>query len=72
VQVPDPAARANWLGNSSELDVVHFGQDAAEVRLPGCAITFARGTADRIAAVTLTGAGAPRGAVARLRYGPRR
>ncbi len=68
VQVPDPAAGASWLGNVFGLDVVHIGQDAAEVRLPGCAMTFARGPADRITAVVLTGRGAPKGSVAGLHY----
>jgi catechol 2,3-dioxygenase-like lactoylglutathione lyase family enzyme len=68
VQVPDPAASASWLGNVFALDVARIGQDAAEVRLPGCAITFACGPADRITAVVLTGPGAPQGSVAGLRY----
>jgi catechol 2,3-dioxygenase-like lactoylglutathione lyase family enzyme len=72
VQVPDPAARANWLGNVFDLDVVHFGQDATEVPLPGCTIAFARGPANRITTVALTGPGAPKGAVAGLRYRPGR
>jgi catechol 2,3-dioxygenase-like lactoylglutathione lyase family enzyme len=68
VEVPDPAASATWLGNVFGLDVVRIGEDAAEVRLPGCAIAFARGPADRITAVVLTGRGAPYGTVAGLRY----
>lgn len=68
VQVPDPAAGASWLGHIFGLDVLRTGQDAIEVRLPGCAITFARGPADRITAVILTGPGAPKGSVAGLRY----
>jgi hypothetical protein len=43
-------------------------RELAEVRLPGCAITFARGPADRITAVVLTGRGAPKGPVAGLHY----
>jgi hypothetical protein len=68
VQVRDPAASASWLGNVFALDAVHIGQDTVEVRLPGCAITFARGPADRITAVLLSGPGAPQGSVAGLRY----
>jgi len=68
VEVPDPPASAGWLGNVFGLDVVRIGQDAAEVRLPGGAISFARGPADRITAVVLTGPGAPKGSVAGLHY----
>jgi catechol 2,3-dioxygenase-like lactoylglutathione lyase family enzyme len=68
VEVPEPTASASWLGDVFGLDVVPISQDAAEVRLPGCAITFARGPADRITAVVLTGRGAPRGSVAGLHY----
>jgi len=67
-QVPDPTASANWLGDVFGLDLVHIGPGAAEVRLPGCAITFAPGPADRITEVVLTGPGAPKGAVAGLRF----
>lgn len=67
-QVPDPAASASWLGDVFALDAVRIGPDAAEVRLPGCPIMFARGLADRITAVVLTGPGAPHGSVAGLRY----
>jgi hypothetical protein len=68
VEVPDPVASAGWLADALGLDVSRTGQDAARVPLPGCAITFARGPADRITAVTLTGPGAPTGSVAGLRY----
>ena len=68
VEVPDPAASAGWLAGVFGLDVVRIGQDAAQVPLPGCAITFAPGPADRITAVIVTGPGAPRGSVAGLRY----
>lgn len=68
VEVPDPPASASWLGDVTGLDVVRTGPDAAEVPLPGCAITFARGPADRITAVVLTGPGAPTGSVAGLHY----
>jgi hypothetical protein len=68
VEVPDPAASATWLADIFGLDVARIGQDVAEVRLPGCAITFARGPADRITAVVLTGPGAPEGPVAGLHY----
>ncbi len=68
VEVPDPAASASWLGDIAGLDVLPIAQDAAEVRLPGCAITFDRGPADRITAVVLTGRGAPSGPVAGLHY----
>lgn len=68
VEVADPAASANWLADIFGLDVVRIGQDVAEVRLPGCAITFARGPADRITAVVLSGPGAPEGPVAGLHY----
>lgn len=68
VDVPDPAASASWLGDVFELDVVRIGQEAAEVRLPGCTITFARGPADRITTVVLTGRSAPTGPAAGLRY----
>jgi Glyoxalase-like domain len=68
VEVRDPAASAGWLAGVFGLDVVRIGQDAAQVPLPGCAITFAPGPADRITAVILTGPGAPRGSVAGLRY----
>lgn len=68
VEVPDPPASAGWLGDVFGLDVVRIDQDAAEVRLPGCAITFVPGPADRITAVVLTGRGAPKGSVAGLRY----
>src|SRR5262249_14546732 len=61
VEVPDPAASAGWLADVLGLEVSRIGQDAARVALPGCAITFARGPADRITAVTLTGPGAPQG-----------
>jgi hypothetical protein len=40
-------------------DVQGIGRDTARVPLPGCAITFARGPADRITAVSLTWPGAP-------------
>jgi hypothetical protein len=68
VEVRDPAASASWLADVFALDVVHTGQVAVTVPLPGCAITFAAGAADRITAVILTGPGAPRGSVAGLRY----
>ena len=68
VEVPDPAASASWLGDVFGLDVVRIAQDVAEVRLPGCTITFARGPADRIIAIVLTGRGAPKGPVAGLHY----
>jgi hypothetical protein len=68
VEVPDPAASAGWLADVVGLEGLPIGQDAAQVPLPGCAITFARGPADRITSVTLTGPGAPTGSVARLRY----
>ena len=68
VQVPDPAASASWLGDVLALDAVRTGPDAAEVRLPGCPVMFARGLADRITAVVITGPGAPQGSVAGLRY----
>ena len=68
VEVRDPAASASWLADVFGLDVVRIGQDAAQVPLPGCAVTFAAGPADRITAVILTGPGAPRGSVAGLRY----
>jgi len=67
-EVPDPAASASWLADVFGLDVVRTGQDAAQVPLRGCAITFAPGPADRITTVVLTGAGAPKGSVAGLRY----
>jgi hypothetical protein len=68
IEVPDPPASASWLGDVFGLDVVPISQDAAEVRLPGSAITFARGPADRISAVVLTGRRAPKGSVAGLHY----
>ena len=68
VEVPDPAASAGWLADVLGLDVLRIGQDAARVPLPGCGITFARGPADRITAVTLTGPGTLVGSVAGLRY----
>jgi catechol 2,3-dioxygenase-like lactoylglutathione lyase family enzyme len=68
VEVPDPAASAGWLADVFGLDVQGIGRDAARVPLPGCALTFARGPADRITAVSLTGPGAPTGSVAGLRY----
>jgi hypothetical protein len=68
VEVPDPAASAGWLTDVVGLDGLRIGRDAAQVPLPGCAITFARGPADRITAVSLTGPGAPTGSVAGLRY----
>lgn len=68
VEVPDPATSASWLGDVFGLDVARIGQDAAQVPLPGCAITFARGPADRITAVVLSGPGAPEGSVAGLRF----
>jgi hypothetical protein len=68
VEVPDPAASAGWLADVFRLDVQGIGRDTARVPLPGCAITFARGPADRITAVSLTGPGAPTGSVAGLRY----
>jgi hypothetical protein len=68
VEGPDPAASASWLGDVFGQDVVRIAQDVAEVGLPGCAVTFARGPADRITAVVLTGRGAPTGSVAGLHY----
>jgi hypothetical protein len=68
VKVTDPLASASWLGDIVGRDAVLIGQDAAEVRLPGGAISFARGPADRITAVVLTGRGTPKGSVAGLRY----
>jgi catechol 2,3-dioxygenase-like lactoylglutathione lyase family enzyme len=68
VEVADPAASASWLADVFGLYVVRDAQDVAEVRLPGCAITFVRGLADRITAVVLTGPGAPTGPVAGLHY----
>jgi hypothetical protein len=63
-----PAASAAWLAGVFALDVVRIAQDAVTVPLPGSAITFAPGLADRITAVILTGPGAPKGSVAGLRY----
>ena len=65
VQVPDPAASASWLGNVFALDVVHIGQDAAEVRLrdhvrPRSCGSHRRGRPHR--------ARRPLGSVAGLRY----
>jgi catechol 2,3-dioxygenase-like lactoylglutathione lyase family enzyme len=60
VEVPDPSANASWLADVFGLDVLRIGQDAAQVPLPGCAITFASGPADRITAVVLNGIGARR------------
>jgi Glyoxalase-like domain len=68
VEVPDPLASAGWLAAVLGLDVSRIGQDAARVPLPGCAISFVPGPADRITAVALNGLGAPRGSVAGLRY----
>jgi Glyoxalase-like domain len=68
VEVTDPPASASWLGDIVGLDAVRIGQDVTEVRLPGGAISFARGPADRITDVVLTGRGAPKGSVAGLRY----
>ena len=68
VEVPDPAASACWLADVFGLEGLPIGQDAARVPLPGCAITFDRGPAGRITAVTLAGPGAPTGSVAGLRY----
>jgi hypothetical protein len=61
VEVPDPSASTSWLADVFGLDVLRIGQDAAQVPLPGCAITFASGPADRITAVVLNGLGAPSG-----------
>jgi Glyoxalase-like domain len=68
VEVPDPPASASWLADVFGLDVVRAGPDALEISLPGCAITFTSGPADRITAVVLTGLGLPKGSVAGLRY----
>jgi len=68
VEVPDPSASASWLADVFGLEVLRIGQDAAQVPLPGCAITFATGAADRITAVVLSGLGAPNGSVAGLCY----
>jgi hypothetical protein len=68
VEVLDHLTSASWLADVFGLDVVHIGQDTAQVSLPGCAITFAPGPGDRITAVALTGPGAPKGSVAGLRY----
>lgn len=68
VEVPDPLASASWLGDVLGLDVGRVAHDVTGVRLPGCAISFARGPADRITAVVLTGPGAPNGPVAGLHY----
>ena len=68
MEVPDPAASAGWLTDVLGLEGLPIGQDAARGPLPGCAITFVRGPADRITAVTLTGPGAPTGSVPGLRY----
>ena len=68
VEVPDPPPSASWLADVFGLDVVRTGPDVAEVPLPGCAITFAPGPADRITAVVFTGLGPPKGSVAGLRY----
>jgi catechol 2,3-dioxygenase-like lactoylglutathione lyase family enzyme len=68
VEVPDPPASAGWLAGIFGLDAARIGQDAAQVPLPGCAITFTPGSADRITAVVLNGLGAPRGSVAGLCY----
>ena len=62
------SASASWLADVFGLDVLRIGQDAAQVPLPGCAITFDRGPADRITSVVLTGPGVPTGSVAGLRY----
>jgi catechol 2,3-dioxygenase-like lactoylglutathione lyase family enzyme len=67
VEVSDPSASAIWLAGVFGLDVVRIGRDA-QVRLPGCAINFASGPAERITSVVLTGPGAPNGSVAGLRY----
>ena len=50
------------------LPVVQVGRGAVGVALPGCAIGFARGTANRITQVVLAGAEAPVGQVAGLYY----
>lgn len=68
VEVPDPSASAGWLADAFGLDVSDIGQDAAQVPLPGCAIEFVPGSADRITAVVLNGPGAPQGSVAGMRY----
>ena len=67
-QVRDPAASASWLGDVFALDAVRIGPSTARSPAAGCPIMFARGLADRITAVVLTGPGAPHGSVAGLRY----
>jgi catechol 2,3-dioxygenase-like lactoylglutathione lyase family enzyme len=68
VEAPDPAASADWLARLMGLPVVQVGSGAVGVPLPGCTIRFARGSADRITQVVLTGADAPVGQVAGLYY----
>lgn len=68
VETPDPAASAGWLAGVLGLPVVQVGRGAVGVPLPGCAIRFARGSADRITRVVLAGADAPVGEVAGLYY----
>ena len=68
VETSDPAASAGWLAGVLGLPVVQVGRDAIGVPLPGCTIRFARGSADRITRVVLTGTDAPIGQVAGLSY----
>ena len=68
VEVSDPAASAAWLAGALGLPVVEAGGGAVVVPLPGCTIRFARGSADRITRMVLTGTDAPVGQLAGLYY----
>jgi catechol 2,3-dioxygenase-like lactoylglutathione lyase family enzyme len=68
VEVSDPDGSASWLAGALGLSVSHVGRDAVEVALPGCTTAFAGGPANRPTDIVLTGAHAPVGEVAGLRY----
>ena len=68
LEASDPAGSASWLAGVLGVSVSDVDQAAVRVPLPGCPIAFARGPANRITRVLLSGADAPVGGVSGLRY----
>jgi hypothetical protein len=67
IETPGYRAAAAWLSRVVGLSV-ELERDLSRVPLPGGDIVFVRGKARRVTTVALTGAAAPNGVIAGLRY----
>lgn len=69
IETAEPETHGESLARVLALPTSPRGTDELDVPLPGCVVTFSRGSAERITRVLLQEADAPTGEVARLRYG---